>query len=97
MTVPLSEGTRWPGPVLDHPDQIRDAPAMSRPHPVHVIRFLDDEPNLPAEQRAFYYPTWITMLSICVLHEGYGSVTGEEGAARRAISSQLDPARLYGF
>ena len=37
-----------------------------------VIRFLDDEPKVPIEQRAFYYPTWITMLSICVLHERYG-------------------------
>jgi asparagine synthase (glutamine-hydrolysing) len=37
-----------------------------------VIRFLDDEPNVPPEQRAFYFPSWITMLSICVLHERYG-------------------------
>jgi asparagine synthase (glutamine-hydrolysing) len=37
-----------------------------------VIRFLDDASNLPADQLSFYYPTWITMLSICVLHERYG-------------------------
>ena len=37
-----------------------------------VIRFLDDEPNVPPEERAFYFPSWITMLSICVLHERYG-------------------------
>jgi hypothetical protein len=37
-----------------------------------VIRFLDDEPNVPLEQRAFCYPTWVTVLSIRVLHERYG-------------------------
>ena len=37
-----------------------------------VIRFLDDEPNVPASERAFYFPSWITMLSMCVLHERYG-------------------------
>jgi asparagine synthase (glutamine-hydrolysing) len=37
-----------------------------------VLRFLDDEPNVPIEERGVYYPTWITMLSICVLHERYG-------------------------
>ncbi|HKE11250.1 MAG TPA: asparagine synthase (glutamine-hydrolyzing), partial [Myxococcota bacterium] len=51
------------GPVLD------SVPFFDRKA---VIRFLDDEPNVPTEQRAFYYPTWITMLSICVLHERYG-------------------------
>ena len=37
-----------------------------------VLRFLDSEPNIPADQRAPFFSTWILLLSICTLHQRYG-------------------------